>query len=222
MTLNYEKHLIIFDLDGTLTDSERVQSKVYYEVIPQIDMPHELFMEWIRGKHIDIVLKDIEQRFGSPIPDDFVQYYRSRLPDLFKDELETMPGVPDMLEQLKQNGFSMCVASNAPKPKVEMALEITGIAHYFNNNLFSAYDVSSWKPDPLLFLHAVQEMGCDIGKSVCIEDSESGCRAALSGSIDCFHYLPHFEEAYTGTKGFNDMKDLPRLLQKHFDAEIVG
>jgi len=217
MTEKTNNKLIVFDLDGTLTDSERVQSKICYEVMPQIDMPHPEFVEWIRGKHLNIILKDIEERFGPPIPEDFVQYYRSRLPDVFAKELETMPGVPAMLEQLKNRGFSMCVASNAPRQKIELALGICGIADYFKENLFSAYDVNAWKPEPVLFLHAVHEMGFTTEESVCIEDSESGCRAALSADIACFHYLPHKGSVYAGTRGFSDMAVLPELLDEHFN-----
>ena len=44
----------------------------------------------------------------------------------------------------------------------EMFNIVTGLAGFFGDNLFSAYEVGIWKPDPGLFLHAAKAMGADV------------------------------------------------------------
>jgi HAD superfamily hydrolase (TIGR01509 family) len=77
----------------------------------------------------------------------------------------------------------VCVASNAPRSKIELCLATTGLARFFEGRIFSAYEVGSWKPDPGLFLHAAQAMGAAPARCLVVEDSAPGVIAAREAGM---------------------------------------
>jgi len=64
--------------------------------------------------------------------------------------------VPDLLQKLKQSGFRLAVISNRRNPFDEQ-LETLGINSYFEYSL-AAGTINSWKPDPMIFQYALNEM----------------------------------------------------------------
>jgi HAD superfamily hydrolase (TIGR01509 family) len=142
--VNYQ--CIIFDLDGTLVDSEPLSSRAFIDLLPDLDVG---------------------------------------VAELFEIALLPIPGVPQMLELTSQ---AMCIASSGPRPKISHALNKTGLSHYFKDNIFSAYDIGSWKPEPDLFLHAAKKMGFKRSECIVIEDSSIGVRAAEAAGIDVLHF----------------------------------
>ncbi|OUL36536.1 hypothetical protein BV372_07155 [Nostoc sp. T09] len=79
--------------------------------------------------------------------------------------------------------------------------------------MFSSYDVGSWKPDPGLFLYAVNKMGFSPEYCVVIEDSDVGIEAAHSAGIYALKYSRE-EEAEKQNNVFSYMKYLVKLLDK--------
>jgi len=69
-------------------------------------------------------------------------------------------------------------------------LRLTGLSGYFGGNVFSAYDVGHWKPDPRLFLHAASRMSVAAEDCVVVEDSEAGLAAAHAAGMRAIHFNP--------------------------------
>lgn len=203
---------IIFDLDGTLVDSERLCSQGYLDLIPEITDPLETFYRRYRGGQMAAIARSIEERFGVKLPPDFETPYRERVAELLERHLQIVPGVEQMLDALKQ---PYCVASNGPQKKMRHSLGLTGLLPRFEGRLYSAYDIGHWKPDPRLFLHAAQQMGFAPDQCVVVEDSEPGVIAALAAGMRVLQYRP---EAYYGDYGaqamFTHMDELPGLLMR--------
>ena len=201
---------IIFDLDGTLVDSEPLSSRALIELLPEIDESIEKLTERYHGKKLAEIFIDIEKRFKFLLPDGFELIFREHSAKLFENELLPFPGVVEMLEQINQ---PRCIASSGPLTKIIRSLKITGLTDYFKSNLFSAYEIGSWKPDPGLFLHAARKMGFDPDECVVVEDSLTGIEAALSAGMDVFHFTSEPVEPNGKTySAFNDMAELSILL----------
>jgi HAD superfamily hydrolase (TIGR01509 family) len=79
-----------------------------------------------------------------------------------------------------------CVASNGPRSKTELTLEITGLLPLFAGRVYSAYEVGAWKPDPGLFLHAANAMGAAPQRCAVVEDSEPGVLAGLAADMQVY------------------------------------
>ncbi len=178
---------ILFDLDGTLVDSELLNNRALLELLPDLDGDAAELGRRYRGVKLAVILRDIETRLGRRLPDDFIQRYRAHVAELFTSELRPTPGTAEVLAALD---LPRCVASSAPMPKIRHALAVTGLAAYFGDRLFSSYDVGSWKPEPGLFLHAAERMGFAPERCVVVEDSDVGLQAATAARMHAVYYAP--------------------------------
>ena len=201
---------VIFDLDGTLVDSEGLCNQAFLDLLPELDCPLEHMIDRYRGRKLTPILEDIEQRISRKLPADFEHVYRSRVAELFDAELRPMPGVLEMLESVS---YPVCVASSGPREKINKALSVSSLSRFFNNNVFSSYEVGSWKPDPGLFLHAARVMGYSPQNCAVIEDSQPGIQAAVAAGMRAFLYSSrHCVSSNLDPVVFTSMKELPNLL----------
>ncbi|WP_293935530.1 HAD-IA family hydrolase [Iodobacter sp.] len=200
--------LVIFDLDGTLVDSEPLCNQAFLDLLPSLSETVVSLVNRYRGKKLAEILSDIENKLGHSLPEGFEARYRQRVADLFATELKPMRGVPEMLGQI-QHPF--CIASSGPPEKIRHALAITGLATHFGERLFSSYLVKSWKPDPGLFLHAAATLGFAPEQCVVVEDSPVGLKAAAAAGMQALHYAPHLV-AQGNT--FSSMLALPSILEQ--------
>ena len=62
-------------------------------------------------------------------------------------------------------------------------LQTTALGHFFDDRLFSAYQISAWKPAPDLFLHAAENMRVEPANCLVVEDSTHGVEAAVAAGM---------------------------------------
>ena len=173
---------ILFDSDGTLVDSEpltfRALAEWLAELGPALDAD-ELHLRY-RGWKLGDVLSELEAVHGLVLPPDFEPRFRAYQRERFEVELQPVPGVPELLRDLPQ---AKAVVTSGPLAKVRKALAVTGLDVYFGDNVYSAYEVGIWKPDPGIYLHAAADMGFGPARCLAIEDSPIGLAAAVESGI---------------------------------------
>jgi beta-phosphoglucomutase len=81
------------------------------------------------------------------------------------------------LSTLKAQGYKLAVASNSIRQTVELMMSKAGLTKYLDIML-SNEDVSNAKPNPEIYLKAMQSLGCKPEECVIVEDNENGVRAA--------------------------------------------
>lgn len=201
---------MIFDLDGTLVDSEGLCNRAFLDLVPELDLSLEDMVARYRGLKLARILVDIEEHIGRSLPAGFEQEYRARVASLFETELRPVPGVMEMLAGIP---YPMCVASSGPREKICQALTVSSLFHFFGENVFSSYEVGSWKPEPGLLLHAAEAMGFSPGQCAVVEDSAPGIQAAVAAGMRPFYFLPSGGEPFDSKAvAFGSMAELPRLL----------
>lgn len=180
---------LIFDCDGTLVDSEYL----CYQAIDAVLRPYNIYedildmMGLYRGKKLTTIFESLEQKHQVEFDDDFADNYRQKASELLQAHLQPVNGVTEILNSTP---LSKCVASNGPQTKMREVLTLTNLLHHFGKNLFSAYDIESWKPEPDLFLHTASEMGFKPQECLVIEDSIVGIQAANAANIPSVLYNP--------------------------------
>ncbi|WGS83992.1 HAD-IA family hydrolase [Methylomonas sp. UP202] len=205
---------VIFDLDGTLVDSEGLCNQAFLDLLPQLNDPLEILTERYRGQKLSSILIDLENRLGLKLQNSFERQYRQHVAELFARDLKPKPGVLEMLESINS---PKCIASSGPLPKIRQALEVSGLAAYFGDNLFSSYEIGSWKPEPGLFHYAAHAMGFVPSRCAVIEDSEVGIEAAIVAGMTPLYYVQTGVTTSYQTAGhvvFDDMSQLPQLLEQ--------
>lgn len=201
---------IIFDLDGTLVDSEYLCNQAFIDIIQNIDESVEELVEKYKGKKLSVIFKDIENRYNIKLSNNIEEIYRNKVEELFIAYLKPIPGVEEMLKNIK---LPYCIASSGPINKIQQSLTICGLINYFENSkIFSSYVVGSWKPDPELFLYAAKSMGYNPEKCIVIEDSETGIIAAKAANMKYIQYCPNEAIEYPNNNKFNSMNKLIELV----------
>jgi len=181
LTSNHHIQAILFDLDGTLRESNPNPNKAFYQYAKKIGAPVQVDneIEAIRWAHqywagSSNMFSD-SAAFGPQTPEFWENYARRQLealgadpenarkfaPELRKamsDEYnpsnDVIAGVFPTLELLSSQGYKLAVVSNRFSA-CEEELEHLGLLHFFDFVLVAG-QVNSWKPDPGIFHHAVK------------------------------------------------------------------
>lgn len=202
---------VIFDCDGTLVDSERLANAALVECVAPFGLrmsTEDAMRAYVGGKMADCVA-DLECRLGRKLPDSFIPEVRKRTAEAFRAHLEPVEGALDVLQKLR---LPFCVASSGPMEKIELSLEVTGLARFFaSDRIFSAYDVGCWKPDPGLFLHAAQAMGVAPNRCAVVEDSLRGVEAGTNAGMRTFWFRP-YGTLPRSVVALHRLRDLPDLF----------
>jgi HAD superfamily hydrolase (TIGR01509 family) len=193
-------------MDGTLIDSEHLCNQAFKDLVPEINVPVEKLVGLYGGRKLAWIFDDIEKRFRCSLPSDIEKRYRQRVYDLFESDLRAFPGVHEALASIN---VPICIATSAPRAKIKQALTITGLSQYFGDNLFSSYDIGSWKPQPDIFLHAAKNMDASPSECLVVEDSIAGIEAALSAGMKVTQYSPSGPPVCESTfDGYDKLNDL--------------
>ncbi|WP_157631026.1 HAD family hydrolase [Kribbella catacumbae] len=207
--------LVIFDNDGVLVDSERLANGILAELLTEAGLPYT-FEETVRdfmGGSMVSMRQQAEAKLGSALPADLEDRYHERLFAGFA-QLQPVPGVREVLDQLDAEGITYCLASSGTHRRIHTALTTVGFWDRFEGRIFSSEDVRHGKPAPDLFLHAATTMGVKPADCVVVEDSPLGVAAANAAGMRVFGFAAMTDPAKlsTATAVFHNMTALPELI----------
>lgn len=206
--------LVLFDNDGTLVDSEIVTADAWAEHTAQfgVQMSAAEALARFKGVGMGDCVAEIERlRGGEPLPESFVADLRALMSVMLRERLQPITGALELVQSL---AVPFCLASNAPREKIELCLDVTGLRPYFGERIFSAYDVQRWKPDPGLFLHSAASMGAIPSRCAVVEDSLPGIQAGLAAGMTVFALQPAGHELALppGVHVIRELAELPARL----------
>ncbi len=182
--------LIIFDCDGVLVDSEPIANRVLAEAITAAGLPttyEESCRDYV-GLSMGSVMEKIEGKLGGPLPDDWLNTLQEETWERFRQSLEPVAGVEQVIDFALAKGIGICVASSGTHEKMHLTLGKTGLKRHFGDNIFSASQVTRGKPFPDLFEFAARHMGTPPARSIVVEDSVPGVTAARAARMQVFAY----------------------------------
>jgi len=176
--------LIIFDCDGVLVDSERMEVGTIAEALTWVGCGHDAadLHERNRGGELANLLALIEDDIGAPLPDWFVTRYRELQFDRLA-HVDAVPGAREAVSVAVAAGRPRCVVSGGPTGKMRASLGATGLWDAFAPEIYSCYDIGDHKPSPGIYLHAVARFGVDAAGCLAIEDSATGVAAAVAAGV---------------------------------------
>ena len=169
----------IFDMDGTLFDTEKYYRKAWFDAAPEFgEEPNIAFTEAVSGTSSGEEFVRIIKSF---YPNIDAEAYLNRVIELVHDwsekSLIVMEGVENILTFLKSNGIKMAVASSSPTELIERNLRRTNLRGYFES-IVGGDQVSNGKPAPDIFLLAAKKINLPASDCYVFEDSRNGIKAA--------------------------------------------
>ncbi|MFG2470584.1 HAD family hydrolase [Streptomyces canus] len=177
---------VIFDLDGTLVDSE----PNYYEASRRLLAEHGIAFTWQDNEqYVGIstweTLGGWQERYGITAPRlDLLGELNHRYLELARTATRAYPEMRKFVELLAGEGVPMAVASGSSPEAIDAILAGTGLDAYLRTTV-SADEVAHGKPAPDVFLEAARRLGADPADCVVLEDAAPGAAAAHAAGMRC-------------------------------------
>jgi len=173
---------VIFDLDGVLVSTDELHYQSWQKLADEEGIPFDRTVnDRLRGVSrmvsLEIVLEKADRSYTPAEKAEMAERknatYRDLLQRLAAGDL--LPGVAELLEELRERGVKVAVASSSKNATLIMAQ--VGLADRFDA-VVDGNDIQRSKPDPEVFLLAAERLGLPAGACLVVEDAASGVEAA--------------------------------------------
>lgn len=177
--------VIVFDMDGVIFDSESTNLDAWNVVADKygFERPDIPYRQTI-GVKAEFVKEIYCDYYGQDFPYEKYSAEKSRIFHSKYDggNLPIKRGAREILAFLKENGYYVALASSTAISKVEMQIKDAELYDYFDR-IIGGDMVARSKPEPDIFLKAIEGLGVNPADVYVIEDSFNGIRAAFNAGM---------------------------------------
>ena len=176
---------VLFDIDGTLLDSNHLHAQAWADVfgrygyeVPVADVRRQI------GKGADKLMpvflpRDVVDRVGDRLKDERVALFR----ETYLPRARPCPNVRELFERLVADGKQVALASSATGPELEAYHRTLGVRDLLAAET-SADDADRSKPDPDIFLAALDRLGLpDRADAIVVGDTPYDAQAARRAGL---------------------------------------
>ncbi len=173
----------LFDLDGTLVDSEPVHRAAWRAFFDARgwEVSEETYASHFVGRRGADAFRSVDGPWREEDPDELLAEVLTHL-SAVTTEPGTIPGAADLVRGVHRSGIPIAVVTSAMRSWVDEALEFVGVADLVSV-VVTAEDVTAGKPDPEGYLAACDRLGVRPADVAAFEDSVSGVTAAANAGI---------------------------------------
>lgn len=184
MTLPRRPSAVVFDMDGTLHDTETIYHASLKQAVEAVGFAvtdafcHSLI--GIPGRECNVMLRE---HLGAGFPyDEYDRLREAYIHDALNAAMPVKTGAMELLQALSGDGMKLAVATSATRRSADRALERSGLVTYFPV-VVTRDDVARGKPHPDLFMLAAERLGVHPEDCLAVEDSLHGIRAAHAAGM---------------------------------------
>ncbi len=175
---------VIFDLDGTLIDTEALCNQTGVEACRALGHEVDLaFFETLAGIHDVERARLIGEHVGATIPLEPFYAEWDRLCTLrFQQGIPLKSGALQLLDAIAGQGLPMAIATSSRRGPAQEKVTVSGLAPRFRE-VITFDDVDAAKPAPDAYLLAAERLSVAPGRCIAFEDSETGAASAHAAGL---------------------------------------
>lgn len=179
---------VVFDLDGTLIDTESIYSEIYAVLCKKYKKNYTTELNFkLLGVSTENALKVMIDELKISVPfDEFYSEFK-RIARRSFGKVELMPGAGRLIEHFREHKIPMAIATNSPRNSIEMKLRHIGPLIDAFSHIVTIDDVTKGKPDPEIYLLACSKFPKSPKSTDCLafEDSIHGLNSAIAAGMQC-------------------------------------
>ncbi|MDO4804704.1 MAG: HAD family phosphatase [Lachnospiraceae bacterium] len=178
------KKAAIFDMDGTMFDTERIWKENWERVIPEFGFVHNPeFPKNVCGTSGEKMLEVIRGFYPGIDAKAYRAAVRAGVNAEIAVEVPVKAGLYEIVEYLKGEGVKLAVASSSQMEKIRYCVETAGLDGKFDM-LFSGTEIEHGKPAPDIFIKVAEALGVATSECYVLEDGLNGVYAGIASGAD--------------------------------------
>ena len=185
----------VFDFDGTLFDSMFVWDTAGEDYLRSIGrIPSPTLREDLRTMSLLQAAEHFKTAYGVELTaDEIIEGINKTVGDHYLYDILPKPGAERFLEQMKERGIPMCIATATDRCLIEAALKRCKLDGYFDA-VFTCGEVGHSKNEPVIFRKAMEHFGADRESTLVFEDA---LHAARTAKADGFRVIAVYDPSET-------------------------
>lgn len=161
------KPVLIFDIDGTLLDTIKMNMVTLLELVHELGFKHEDGDSILRyASHPGM---QVMYEFGIKDPEDAYARWVNKV-RVYPDQASPYPGVVEMIQQLHALGYRLAIVSSKRRRQYEIDMTNCNLIDYFEVAVL-ADDYDKQKPDPGPLYNCCEKLGIDVKDALYFGDS---------------------------------------------------
>lgn len=204
---------VLFDLDGTLIDTNELINVSFEYTFKQYDF--DFTKEEILAFN-GPPLRETFQRLNPKFADEMIRTYREHNHNIHEEYVKLFPNVLKTLDELKSNDIPIGIVTSKMRDGVQLGLDITGLSTYFET-VITVDDVTQPKPHPESVIKAMNDLRGEVDSTIMIGDNyhdiQAGHNAGMvTAGVSWTSKGKEYLEKYKPTYMLEDMQDLLRIV----------
>lgn len=175
---------VIFDVDGVLLDTMPVWTDAGVRYLEGLGTEAEPRLgDKLFSMTVDMGAVYLKERYGlSQSVEEIIKGVNGVVEDYYYHEAQLKPGAKALLDQLKNLGVPMTIASSTTQDYILAAMERLNCTSYFDD-ILSCVQLQTSKSEPMIFFEAMKRMGTNPGETWLFEDGLYSVKTAKQAGL---------------------------------------